>query len=214
LPLRWLGQWLARREEAVLRRLGDLPNVPRWAGEVQVDGRRLVHAVAHDFVPGHPLGEREKVRDGFFPELTALLGAMHRRGIAYVDLHKRENIIAGDDGRPYLIDFQISLNLPGWWPANSAPVRALLRLAQRSDDYHVRKHIARCRPDLCGTNELTASRPPWWIKLHRLVARPFRACRRRLLVLCGVRTGRGRVASEHFPEEVVRADVEAGCRAA
>src|SRR5205085_3317670 len=106
LPLRWLGRRLARREEAVLRRLGDLPNVPRWAGAVSADGRRLAHAVAHDFIPGHPLGERERVGDGFFGELADLLAAMHRCGVAYVDLHKRENVIVGDDGRPYLIDFQ------------------------------------------------------------------------------------------------------------
>jgi hypothetical protein len=209
LPMRWLGRRLARREAAVLQRLSDLPNVPRWAGDVCVNGRRLEHAVAHDYVPGHPLGDGERVNDRFFGELTDLLATMHRRGIAYVDLHKRENVIVGDDGRPYLIDFQISLTLPNWWPA-----RAVLRMAQRSDDYHLAKHVARCRPDLGGVLPSIAANRPWWIRLHRLVARPFRACRRRLLVWCGVRTGRGRVGSEHFPEEVVRADAHAAGQAA
>ena len=38
--------------------------------------------------------------DEFLPTLRGLLNKLHRRGIAYVDLHKRENIIVGDDGRP------------------------------------------------------------------------------------------------------------------
>src|SRR5581483_919767 len=167
--------------------------------------------VAHDFIPGHPLGERERVGDNFFPDLLALLAEVHRRDIAYVDLHKRENVIVGADGRPYLIDFQISLRLPGWWPANSWLGRAVLRLAQRSDDYHLCKHFARCRPDQCGHGlEAVAASRPWWIRVHRLVARPLRSCRRWLLVKLGVRSGAGKVGSEHFPEEVVRADAAAG----
>src|SRR5437763_1560384 len=137
----------ARREAALLRRLAGLPNVPRWSGHVRVNGRPLPHAVAHDFIPGHPLGDRERVRDDFFPTLRALLAAMHRRGVAYVDLHKRENILVGDDGQPYLIDFQIGLARPGWWPANHEAVEAVLRLAQANDVYHLAKHVARCRPD-------------------------------------------------------------------
>src|SRR4051794_221535 len=109
VPMRWLGRVLADREAAILRRLADLPNVPRWSGPVRVNGRVLPNAVAHDFIPGHPLGDRERVDDRFFPALRAVLAAMHRRGLAYVDLHKRENVLVGDDGRPYLIDFQVGL---------------------------------------------------------------------------------------------------------
>ncbi|HEY1380963.1 MAG TPA: hypothetical protein VGF55_29455 [Gemmataceae bacterium] len=200
VPMHWLGRVLARREAALLRRLAGLPHVPRWAGDVRVNGRVQQHAVAHDFIPGHPLGDRESVGDHFFPALRAALAALHRRGVAYVDLHKRENILVGDDGQPYLIDFQIGLARPAWWPANHEAVEAVLRLAQANDVYHLAKHVARCRPDQAATPEL-----PWSIRLHRLVGRPFRALRRRLLVRAGVRTGRGRVTTEHFPEEAVRA---------
>ena len=72
---------------------------------------------------------------------------MHGRGIAYVDLHKRENILVGVDGQPYLIDFQIGLALPAWWPANLEMIEAVIRLAQHNDTYHLAKHVARCRPD-------------------------------------------------------------------
>ena len=154
LDTAWLGRRLAARERRALERLADLPNVPAPLGDVVVNGKVLPNAVARRYVPGHPLGSGERVHPDFFPALRGLLAELHRRGIAYVDLHKRENILVGDDGRPYLIDFQISLTLPGWWPANSAPARWLLRLAQRGDDYHLGKHVARCRPDLCGGGTL------------------------------------------------------------
>jgi hypothetical protein len=203
LPMRWLGRVLADREAAMLRRLADLPNVPRWSGPVRVNGRVLANAVAHDFIPGHPLGDREPVDDRFFPTLRTLLAEMHRRGIAYVDLHKRENILVGDAGEPYLIDFQIGLALADWWPANHEVIEAVIGLVQQSDAYHLAKHVARCRPDQAADG---ATDLPWSIRLHRLVGQPWRALRRRLLVRTGVRTGLGRVTSEHFPEEVVRED--------
>jgi hypothetical protein len=43
-------------------------------------------------------------------------------------------------------------------------------------------------------------RRPWWIRLHRSVAVPFRTARRQLLVLLGVRRGKGRAHTEHQPE--------------
>jgi hypothetical protein len=36
------------------------------------------------------------------------------------------------------------------------------------------------------------------------VAVPFRNLRRRLLVVLGIRKGRGRAETEHFPEDAVR----------
>lgn len=204
--LDWLGKLLARHEADLLRRLADLPNVPRLYGPVTVGGCRLPNAVARAYVSGHPLGQQEAVSDQFFAQLQELLAEMHRRGMAYVDLHKRENILVGEDGRPYLIDFQISVAGPTFWPWNNFAVRTLLEILQRSDDYHLAKHFARCRPDLFGqTTDDVAAHRPWWIRLHRLIAQPLRSARRRLLVAIGVRQGRGRVESEHFIEEGLRA---------
>jgi hypothetical protein len=196
LPMRWLGRWLAAREAAMLARCADLPNVPAPAGPVAAGGAVLANAVAHDFIPGHPLAEGERVGDDFFPKLRRLLAELHRRGIAYVDLHKRENVIVGDDGEPYLIDFQISVRLP-----KSGPAGALLRIMQRGDDYHLAKHVARNRPDQAPAAGVGL---PWFIRLHRSFARPLRALRRRLLVLAGVRRGRGRAETEADPEDAVR----------
>jgi len=176
LPMEWLGRFLCGREGRIYQAVHDLPGVPRFIGTVGTTG------FLHEFVPGHPLQRRERVSDTFFDELADLLGALHARHIAYVDLNKRQNILVGDDGRPYLIDFQISLFLPprgwrGWWP-----LRWLLARFQQADWYHTCKHKRRLRSDLLSAVERErVERLSIWIRLHRLVARPLTLLPRRTL---------------------------------
>lgn len=207
LPMNWLGNWLARRETWMMKALADLPNVPRWSGDVCVAGKVVKHAVAHDWIVGHPLRPGEKVRPDFFPTLQRLLAEVHRRGIAYVDLHKRENILVGDDGQPHLIDFQISMALPDIWVTDNAVTQAMLRVLQQSDDYHLSKHVAHHgEGDPVATEAELARTRPWWIRLHRFFAMPLRTLRRGLLVRMRVRTGTGMASSEVFPEDAVQAE--------
>ncbi|MBI5864747.1 MAG: hypothetical protein HZB38_09600, partial [Planctomycetes bacterium] len=134
-PMRWLGEWLTRREVRLYSKLHGMAGIPALTG-LLADGSGFLHA----FVPGHPLGRDERVGDAFFTELLAMVKELHRRDIAYVDLNKRQNVLVGDDGRPYLIDFQISLDLPpvGW--RRLPPVRWLLARFQHGDWYHCLKH--------------------------------------------------------------------------
>ncbi|MCG6944681.1 MAG: hypothetical protein LJE87_04980 [Deltaproteobacteria bacterium] len=209
LPMKWLGKRLAQRETHMLQRLADLPNVPDYSGNLAINGINQLHAVTHDYVPGHPLERREPVNDAFFPTLQQLIKDMHARDLAYVDLSKRQNIIVGDDDKPYLIDFQISLNLPGWWPGNSWPMRRVLCLFQDMDDYHVLKHYRDCRPDLLSPEQLDLERHrPWTIRFGRRIGKPLREIRRKFLVFIGVRTGKGRAQSETAPEDAVRREMK------
>lgn len=210
VPLGWVGWLTARREHRLLRKLTDLPGIPALAGPVLVEGVPQKNVVAREYLKGHPLGDREAVNDRFFPELRDLLHAMHERRIAYVDLHKRENVLVGDNGDPCLFDFQISFDWPKW-----LPIRPVFSILSGSDDYHLLKHWARCRPDQCGVvdNQMAAKRP-WWIRTHRLIARPIREMRRRLLVRLGVRTGKGRVESEQFAEHALRSPTPSDRQAA
>jgi hypothetical protein len=176
LPMVWAGRFLGRREIKLYRAAHDLAGVPAYIGSVGVTG------FMHVFVPGHPPERYEAVSDTFFDELAALVHALHARHIAYVDLNKRQNILHGDDGRPHLIDFQISLWLPprGW--RRLPPVRWLLRRFQQADTYHVLKHKRRLRPDLLRADEeRLVTRISPWIRLHRLVARPLTRLRRAAL---------------------------------
>ena len=200
LPMGWLGRRMARHEIHLLSALADLKGIPALAGHVSSEGRFLRNAVARNYIAGHPLGNREDVNESFYPALRALLRAMHDRKIAYVDLHKRENILVNERGEPCLIDFQISVAWPRWLPPG--PLFALLR---RGDEYHLMKHWSRSRPEQCGFDEVALrQRIPWPIRAHRLVARPFRELRRRLLVNLGVRSGKGRVETELFAEHALR----------
>jgi hypothetical protein len=207
LPLAWLGRWLARREAAHYRRLADLPSVPALCGPIICEGVVLPFAVAHDYVEGHPLGRYEVVAESFIGELNLAFEELHRRQMAYVDLHKRENILVGDDGKPHLIDFQVSFMAAepsGWF----GPLqRWFVRQLQKIDRYHLRKHERKLRACTSGHSEALPAKPAW-IRLHRLVAMPLREARRRLLVLLGVRKNQGRAHSEHFAEDAIRREAE------
>ncbi|GMV95706.1 MAG: hypothetical protein AMXMBFR83_00770 [Phycisphaerae bacterium] len=203
LPMAWLGRLHAAHESRLYRELDGLEGIPRWLGRYGPTG--FVHA----FVEGHPLQRDERPDDRFFDRLEALLAELHRRGIAYVDLEKRENILVGDDGRPCLIDFQISWR---WEGHNGRPRRGLQRLIplalgrlllaklQSGDRYHLLKHRRRHRPDTLTAEQLAASyRRGWFIELHRRLSWPFTALRRGLLKRL---TGRSRSAKQDGPEFV------------
>lgn len=200
LPMGWLGRLLADHEMAIYSRVDDLPGVPRCLGRYGATG------FVHVFVEGHPLQRHEWVNDDFFPRLRSLINALHQRGIAYVDLEKRENILVDEAGAPYLIDFQISWQWPlkprdrrGWQRLvpQALGLFALRRL-QDGDAYHLRKHQRRHRPDTMTQEEVERSyRSGFFIHLHRLVARPLTWLRRRILKWL---TGRARSPKQDGPE--------------
>jgi hypothetical protein len=204
LPVPWLGPWLASREARMFQRLASDPNVPAGCGPVHVDGRVARHAVAHKFIPGRTLLELGAPSREAIQELQGLLTRLKQNGIAYVDLHKLDNILVADDGKPYLIDFQISVRLPRVWP-----LTWLLHYLHQLDRYHLLKHVSRLRPELCDEREHRwVKRKPWLIRAHRCMSIPFRQIRRALFVRLGVRTGTG----ESFTELSAAPPVPPGAR--
>jgi hypothetical protein len=193
VPMTWVGRYLARREADMFHRLADLDVVPRFTG---MWGKG---AMAHEYVPGHVLRKGERVPDDFFGRLQDAVAEMHARDMAYVDLEKCENVLVGDDGRPYLFDFQIAFRVPPswrWFP----PARWLLRRFQQGDRYHLTKLQRRTRPDQLRPEVLAASyRRPFYVHVHRWLTRPFQAARRWVLRrvdpvrASGERVERGRI---------------------
>lgn len=182
MPMGWIGRFLGRREGRLLGLAAGVEGVPRFLG---MWGRT---GIIHDYVEGRPLGRDDRPDDRFFPCLSEMLEKIHALDIAYVDLEKPENILLGDDGRPHLIDFQISMDGTGW-VAQLGPSRKLRRTLQSADRYHLMKHWRRLRPDQLTPEQLAQSyKAPFYIAWHRAVFRPFTRVRRQILVWLGART--------------------------
>lgn len=165
IPLTWLGRYLRNREVRFYRALADMPQIPRLRAVVGTT------AFVHDFVPGQPLSAARQIPDGFFDRLLEVFRHVHARGIAYVDSHKRQNILVGDDGKPYLVDFQVSLDLR---TVDTVVTRWLLKRFQWADVYHVLKHKSRLRPDELTPEEWRVVREKsLFIRVHRWYTRPY-----------------------------------------
>lgn len=176
LPMGWIGRSLVRHEARLYELVDGVPGIPRFTGRCGKNG------FAHEFIEGHELTKGEFVNDTFFDRLTDLIEKLHGKDIAYVDMEKRENILVGDDGNPYLIDFQISWHLRRRHGGATWPARIILRVLKDADSYHLLKHRRRQRPDLMTIKEIDASRrPPLSISWHRVLFRPLTRLRRKAL---------------------------------
>lgn len=196
LPMSWLGRRLAAREAFFYTLFEDLSCIPQGYKIVYATGKQVKNAFAHDYIEGRPLLDEDRLSNEFYGNLENNLKIMHDRGTAYMDLHKRENIILGEDGNPYLIDFQVGFVSRSTW---FLPGRILLKMFQKGDIYHLRKHSCHGLSGEEREKILKESRP-LWIKVHRFFAQPLREMRRKFLVLIGIRKGKGHVQSEHFVE--------------
>jgi hypothetical protein len=100
--VRWtFGRWLTSRELRAYRALRGVPAVPRLLG--RVDGL----AFATEYRPGEPLGRglAGRLPPDFLDALRDAVAQMHERGVVHFDLRHRSNVLAGEDGRPVLLDF-------------------------------------------------------------------------------------------------------------
>ncbi len=176
LPLAWLGRMLCCHEVSILRRLSDLPGTPRFLSLYGKTG------FIYEYIEGTSLREQEGLPDLFFDRLFELLRQIHRRNVAYLDMNKRSNILLGSDGRPHLIDFQISLYVGDYCLPSRRLAEDLRQMLQWSDIYHLFKHKRRLSPRFLWPHEKALSRDVGlWIRGHRLLANPLRHLRRAFL---------------------------------
>lgn len=163
---------MLRHEYRVYRELEGFTGVPRCYG--LIDGRFLVL----EYIEGASL------RDGrvgdharFFEELRKLLEELHARGVAHADLKKKDNILIGADGRPYLVDFGVAcLRKPGFAPVN----HRLFQVAARFDFNAWIKHKYRRRYDAISEADRVYLKPTVIERVSRLVKQPYRAVKRRI----------------------------------
>ncbi len=180
--LRPLAVLMSAHEYAIYRRIADIEGIPALGPRL---GRR---GYLHHFIPGRTLAElaglpREQrgqdLPEDFFTRLGKTLKAVHGRRIFYADLDKRGNIILGDDGHPWLIDFQICLYFsPGRGPWGRLKDRLLARLC-REDIYHLYKQKRRYQPQLLSAHEIQlATRSGFSRHYNRWLGNPYRRVKR------------------------------------
>lgn len=106
-PVRWFGRRQLRRERRALARLQGLRGVPADLGEVAPCG--LLMEPMH----GEPITRwRRRPPEQIAPvfeRLGALVDSIHARGVAHLDLRKRDNILVDARGWPSVIDFNASV---------------------------------------------------------------------------------------------------------
>jgi hypothetical protein len=183
IPTNWIGKLLCGHEARLLKLTQGIAGIPKFVGYWGPTG------LAHEFVEGQPLKKGDRPGDDFFPKLSKLLEDLHRLEVAYVDLEKPENVLVGEDGNPYLFDFQISWHLPANRLGRCGPAKWVLGILQGSDRYHLFKHWRKLRPDQLDASVLNDARHiPIWIRWHRGIFRPITLFRRQILVWMGVRS--------------------------
>ncbi len=96
-----VGPILIRREAGALRKLDGVRGIPHFVGRVD----RYALAIAH--VKGISLDKKGiwPFTDAFFDDLRTVIDEMHGRGVAHCDLRSRGNVMLGEDGAPYVVDF-------------------------------------------------------------------------------------------------------------
>lgn len=175
-PMGWIGRLLASREQTAFEKFVDVEGIPKFLCRWESTG------IVREYIEGHPLAKGEQVPDDFFSQLHWIIEKIHVQNMAYVDLEKCENVLVGDDGKPYLFDFQIAWYWPAKWGGNLWPITVLRKWFQAGDRYHLIKLQRRTRPDQLSEEQLAASyRKPWYVKLHRVITFPFTWCRRKIL---------------------------------
>ena len=177
LPLDLCGQWLIAREETIYNLLAGIDGVPDLLGRVGPNG------LAIEYIEGRPLDHLSEIPPALFDRLGEVFAQIHARGVAYCDANKRSNILVTDDGRPFVIDYQIAIaRRDNWpWPLRGIVAAVVAYLAER-DIYHLHKHKRRLTPERLRPEEEALSRSLSGLhRLHRKLTKPYRALRRRFL---------------------------------
>ncbi len=112
--IRRARQATLEREYSAYQRLQGVTGVPACYGMLAhkyllmdfVDGVPYREAIwLEDGRPGTSQEAGPGHRDQWFAELLNIIQAFHARGVSHGDLKSKSNLIAGHDGKPYVIDF-------------------------------------------------------------------------------------------------------------
>ncbi len=175
--LRPLAMFFSWREYKIYKMLDGIEGVPPLGPRF---GRR---GYFHRYVEGRTLHDIEQhgglLPDDFFDRLRNIVSKLHVRRIFYLDMNKRGNIILGEDMRPYLIDFQISLFIKKRRGLLGLLTDRVFESLVREDIYHLYKHKRFFQPRLMTDEEIVlATRTPFNEGINRYIGTPYRKVKR------------------------------------
>ncbi len=112
---RYLHRHMLRHEYDVYRKLGDFSGAPRCLG--LIDRQYLVL----EFVEGRTIRSKRPLdEDEFHRKLFEHIKTMHARGIAHMDLKRKDNLLVKTDESPCILDFGAAvIRKPGFHPLNA-----------------------------------------------------------------------------------------------
>jgi serine/threonine protein kinase len=101
-----IGRFLIWREKKAYRRLKGVKGVPVFYGVVE--GLALVlEEIQGRSIEG--LDREKRLPVQFFEALRDLVERVHRRGLCHCDLKRAANVLVGNDGQPYIIDWSAAI---------------------------------------------------------------------------------------------------------
>ncbi len=142
-----IGRFLIWREARTYMRLSGMKGIPKFYGVI--DGL----AIVLEDIPGKNLGKFKKgnvLPKSFFDSLEELVKKIHEMGVVHCDLKKANNIIVGEDGKPYIIDWGASIHKEEF----DLPI--LRRIYERfllDDNLAIIKHKLRFAPSIVTEEE-------------------------------------------------------------
>jgi hypothetical protein len=151
----WFRRWTLANEARVLRTLDGQPGVPRLLAAWPM-------GLVMEHLPGRLLTElrRTVVPGAVFDRLDALLAAIHARGVAIGDLHRR-NILVDERGAVGIIDYEIALQ------RGRGLLRGLTARAQRLDRFAAARQRRHFGAPLGAEHVSLLDNPPAWYRMAR-----------------------------------------------
>jgi serine/threonine protein kinase len=151
----------------------------------------------YEYIEGQSLSDKPVLPADFFDKLLAALYEVHARNLVHFDLYKPGNLLVDTEGRPHILDFQISWHIGDRFLLSRRLSSGLRRWLQSYDLYHIYKHKRRFQPWLLTEAEARLSRNHSLpLEIQRTIAKPYKRVRRTGLrwlyakgILAGTRDG-------------------------
>lgn len=113
--IRLIHRYMLKREHQVYQHLHDFDGVPKCLGFI--NNTYLVL----EYVDGEPIrNKRPEDTTEYFSRMLKIIENLHHRGIAHLDLKKKDNLLVTTDDLPCLIDFGTAIiKKHGFHPLNN-----------------------------------------------------------------------------------------------